>query len=73
MNQKLINFPDLKMLIQVHDELVFEVHESKIEKAKLMIREEMEKALPENYSNIVSLTVDIGVGENPPEELRDRI
>jgi DNA polymerase I len=49
-----------KMLLQVHDELVFEVKEDAIETAKKTI-----KACMENAANIsVPLTVEIGVGKN---------
>jgi len=49
-----------KMLLQVHDELVFDVHNSELEKIKPMIKEEMEGAFTLN----VPLIVDMGVGEN---------
>jgi DNA polymerase-1 len=39
------NNNDCKMLLQVHDELIFEVKESKIEKYQALIRQEMENAL----------------------------
>lgn len=49
-----------KMLLQVHDELVFDVHNSESEDMKLMIKEEMENAFPLN----VPLIVDLGEGKN---------
>lgn len=49
-----------KMLLQVHDELVFDVHNSELEKIKPMIKEEMEGAFTLN----VPLIVDLGVGQN---------
>ncbi len=49
-----------KMLLQVHDELVFEVKESAVDTAKKTI-----KSCMENAANIsVPLTVEIGVGKN---------
>ena len=39
------NNNDCKMLLQVHDELIFEVKESKLEKYQALIRQEMENAL----------------------------
>ncbi|MNE29052.1 DNA polymerase I [compost metagenome] len=48
------------MLLQVHDELVFDVHNSELEKIKPMIKEEMEGA----FKLEVPLIVDLGVGEN---------
>jgi len=49
-----------KMLLQVHDELVFDVHNSELEKIKPMIKNEMENA----FKMDVPLDVEIGVGEN---------
>ena len=49
-----------KMLLQVHDELVFDVHNSELEKIKPMIKHEMENA----FMMDVPLDVEIGVGEN---------
>jgi DNA polymerase-1 len=49
-----------KMLLQVHDELVFDVHNSELEKIKPMIKHEMENA----FKMDVPLEVEIGVGKN---------
>ncbi|HBK84138.1 MAG TPA: DNA polymerase I, partial [Flavobacterium sp.] len=49
-----------KMLLQVHDELVFDVHNSELEKIKPMIKHEMEHA----FKMEVPLEVEIGVGKN---------
>ncbi|GAA4056979.1 DNA polymerase I [Flavobacterium chungnamense] len=49
-----------KMLLQVHDELVFDVHNSELEKIKPMIKHEMENA----FKMDVPLDVEIGVGKN---------
>ncbi|MBF0519483.1 MAG: DNA polymerase I [Nitrospirae bacterium] len=49
-----------KMVLQVHDELVFEVPESELEAATALIKAEMEGCYPLK----VPLTVDIGVGKN---------
>ena len=49
-----------KMIIQVHDELVFDVKKQELEKLQLMVKKEMENAFKLN----VPLIVDIGVGEN---------
>jgi DNA polymerase-1 len=48
------------MLLQVHDELVFDVHNSELEQIKPMIKHEMENA----FKMDVPLEVEIGVGEN---------
>lgn len=49
-----------KMLLQVHDELVFDVHNSELERIKPMIKEEMESA----FVLDVPLEVDLGEGRN---------
>lgn len=49
-----------KMLLQVHDELVFDVHNTELEQIKPMIKREMEQA----FTMIVPLEVEIGVGKN---------
>ncbi len=49
-----------KMLLQVHDELVFDVHKSELEAIKPLIRHEMENA----FVLAVPLEVDLGEGEN---------
>jgi DNA polymerase-1 len=49
-----------KMLLQVHDELVFDVHHSELEKIKPMIKHEMENAFTIN----VPLIVEIGEGKD---------
>lgn len=56
-NQKI---PLAKMIMQVHDELVFEVHENNVDKAKQTIRELMEHSVELS----VPLIVSIGVGKN---------
>ncbi len=49
-----------KMLLQVHDELVFDTYKPELEKLKMMVKHEMENA----YKLTVPLDVDLGVGEN---------
>ncbi|HEU4789498.1 MAG TPA: DNA polymerase I [Flavobacterium sp.] len=49
-----------KMLLQVHDELVFDVHNSELEKIKPMIKYEMENA----FKMDVPLDVEIGAGKD---------
>ncbi|WP_188048909.1 DNA polymerase I [Flavobacterium sp. GP15] len=49
-----------KMLLQVHDELVFDVHNSELEKIQPMIKHEMENA----FKLDVPLEVEIGIGKN---------
>ena len=58
------NNNDCKMLLQVHDELIFEVKESKIEKYQALIRQEMENALHPLISLEVPLLVESSFGDN---------
>ncbi len=64
LHKKIKDNDTIKMIMQVHDELVFEVKKDKLEEAKILIKTEMENALPKEYSEIVPLVVDIGIGEN---------
>jgi len=49
-----------KMLLQVHDELVFDVHQSEIDIFKSLIKDKMENAI----SISVPLDVELGIGTN---------
>ncbi|MDA8948369.1 DNA polymerase I [Flavobacteriaceae bacterium] len=49
-----------KMLLQVHDELVFDVPKEEVEALQTMVKTEMENA----FSLDVPLVVDIGIGSN---------
>ena len=49
-----------RMLLQIHDELIFEVPENEIEEITRLVREEMEGAM----ALAVPLKVEIGVGSN---------
>ncbi|MGL2965682.1 DNA polymerase I [Flavobacterium sp. XGLA_31] len=49
-----------KMLLQVHDELVFDVHNSELETIRPMIKHEMENA----FRLAVPLEVELGAGKN---------
>lgn len=51
---------DVRMLLQIHDELVFEIPEENAEEAMIIIRNHMEHPLPFDLS--VPLTVDGGTG-----------
>jgi DNA polymerase-1 len=53
-----------KMLLQVHDELVFEVPEDEVEKTTPIITSVMEKAALPALQISVPLTVDCGIGDN---------
>jgi DNA polymerase-1 len=49
-----------KMILQVHDELVFEVPEDEVEDMSRLVKENMENALQLN----VPVVVEIGTGHN---------
>jgi DNA polymerase-1 len=48
------------MLLQVHDELIFESPSNELERLSEMIRDEMQKALPLS----IPVVVEVGIGEN---------
>ena len=54
------DFPNVRMLLQIHDELVFEAPEKDAERLKDAVRAKMEGAASLN----VPLIADIGVGKN---------
>ncbi len=49
-----------KMLLQVHDELVFDAYKPELEEVKELIKTEMENA----YQLAVPLDVEVGIGDN---------
>ena len=49
-----------KMLLQVHDELVFDVPNDELAAIKTLIKTEMEAA----YKTTVPLDVEVGLGQN---------
>ena len=49
-----------KMLLQVHDELVFDIHKDELETLQPLIKETMENA----YKLSIPLIVDVGLGAN---------
>ena len=54
-----------KMLLQIHDELIFEVNEKEVDKMKKIIKDEMVSvANSDHHSFSIPLTVDINSGEN---------
>ncbi len=55
---------DIRMILQVHDELVFEVHKSALDEARSLVQSCMENALPEAWRSVVELKTDLGVGHN---------
>lgn len=55
--------PQTKMILQVHDELIFDVPEQDLAPAKTLVRTEME-ATGQRMGLSVPLKVDLGVGKN---------
>ena len=60
LDQKLQNDPDIAMIMQVHDELVFEVRSEKVAFYSELIKTQMESAA----GLVVPLIVDVGQGNN---------
>lgn len=59
-HREIASCDDIKMILQVHDELVFEVNEVAVDNYSELIRDKMQNAL----SLSVPLVVDIGVGKS---------
>ncbi len=55
--------PSTKMILQVHDELIFEAPESDVEQVKRLVKAEME-GVGKSLGLSVPLKVDLGVGAN---------
>lgn len=49
-----------KMVLQVHDELLFDAHKDEVDELRPLVKELMEKALPLK----VPVFVDTGIGDN---------
>jgi DNA polymerase-1 len=63
-HKKLHNeLPHVKMILQVHDELIFEVPDHDLEEAKRVVKNEME-GVGKQLGLSVPLKVDLGVGKN---------
>jgi DNA polymerase-1 len=56
----LASYPDARMILTVHDELLFEVSEAHAAQVAEVVRERMQSAAP----LVVPLTVDVGIGAN---------
>jgi DNA polymerase-1 len=56
----LVSQPDARMILTVHDELLFEVPKGRADEIAATVRDRMQKAVALN----VPLTVDVGIGDN---------
>lgn len=54
------DFPEVEMLLQVHDEIILRAPQSAVQGAGRLVREVMEQAYPLS----VPLTVDVSIGDN---------
>jgi len=63
-DKELNNNKDCKMLLQVHDELIFEIQETKLEKFSSLIINKMQNALDPHTKLSIPLIVDSNSGKN---------
>jgi DNA polymerase-1 len=54
------NIQHSKLILQVHDELLFDAHKNEIEQLKKLVVEEMENAM----QIAVPIKAEVGIGEN---------
>jgi DNA polymerase-1 len=59
-HEALAAYPEARMILTVHDELLFEVPEGRADDVAAIVRERMQSAAP----LVVPLTVDVGIGKN---------
>ena len=67
LSDKFNNIEDIKtkMLLQIHDELIFEVPKTELKKINNIIKEEMTSVVKSDFHSFsIPLTVDINFGEN---------
>lgn len=62
--QQIKDDKEIKMVLQVHDELVFEVKKDAVDRATKIIKAAMANALPEKYRELIHLDVEAGFGKN---------
>ena len=54
-----------KMLLQIHDELIFETHKDEVKKVSKIIKEEMMSVAKSDYHSFsIPLTIDLNTGNN---------
>jgi DNA polymerase-1 len=67
LSNKFNNIKDIKtkMLLQIHDELIFEVPKTELKRINDIIKEEMTSVVKSDFHSFsIPLTVDINFGEN---------
>jgi DNA polymerase-1 len=67
LNEKLseTKYKDCKILLQIHDELIFETPKKDVEKVCKLIRQEMSSVSESEFHSFSTpLTVDVNVGDN---------
>jgi len=53
------------MLLQIHDELIFETHKDEVKKVSKIIKEEMMSVAKSDYHSFsIPLTIDLNTGNN---------
>ena len=53
------------MLLQIHDELIFETHKDEVKKVSKIIKEEMMSVARSDYHSFsIPLTIDLNTGNN---------
>ena len=55
---------DVRLLLQVHDELLFEIKDSLVKKVSSEIKKIMENVIPPKETKGITCAVDVSVGEN---------
>ena len=67
LDKRLSDIKNLKsrMLLQIHDELIFEVDKDEINKMTKIIKEEMISVADSDYHSFsIPLTIDVNIGDN---------
>ncbi len=70
MKQIMQKYPETRLILQVHDELVFEVREDEVERVAKQFKEIMERVLPPSLGHGVPIIVEANVGDNWGEMVR---
>lgn len=55
---------DVRMLLQIHDELIFEIKKEKAKEMGALLKKIMEDALPQERQNGVPIIAEVAIGDN---------